>query len=624
MSLKYSSTDPLKLQFKYIFRVCGTKCEEGDHSDCDRTLKLCFDIYTRGEGDVRRRFDFVEDIFAAMKISLKILMRRHCGTHYKNTIQVMAKNPSMALLIAEVLGHNELDDALYMKVLQDFVAVLKDVQTLETCLGLMKIGDRASREGVTESYRMSTIRFIFANLPSQKNAIFDVSGSGLPSIAVVECFTIDLFPFQLLAKELLVVMLRRIDLMPNIMHLSFHNVSIRHSSNLMISLMNVLGLAKENEMLRSDYVLPLERVDQIDHLFPYEAIDLVFELLINFRWPDVVVNEGAFIAFFELLSYLLIRKNTTNGPELLHNRICLLYKPFIYNAIESSYKLRVTGLFKSVQYLPEAAYLGCHLRYYLVNMSTIHDSLEMHKIYVLEMKQLPWNRFTISADVIAEIYRALRTHHTKKDHMSVMQSVCSDIVVKVKWDDKIELFYDPQILNMMFFVAIRVPYELLDGKTETVLKFYESTQKIPWHTIDERVFSETLDWIVLSYSQLAFIPNLTGNIVEMGMFKLLLEGASISGKANADQSWAEVKKRKFYAAMIRLFSMSVNCDKATVQASLREFLMPIANHYCEYLVDDADNLLLTTLILLASEQSQEIEAFYAQLLGLIDEKALFG
>lgn len=382
--------------------------------------------------------------------------------------------------------------------------------------------------------------------------------------------------FQLLSKEVFIVMLRRIDLMPEVMHLCFESVPVRISSNLIISLLNVLGLASGDEMLRSDFRMSLERVDQIDHLFTYESIDAFFGQMAQHNWPDVVPNEGAFIAFFELMVYLLIRKNVTDGFGLLHAKVVSLYQKFIPASEAVSCKQRVTGFFKSLRYLPEDKYLGAQLRYYLTQFK---ESPELHKIYAAEMRELPWHRFAITANDLTEIYRVLR-------QTSVLQGMCSDVVVKVNWTEIFELFREPQCLNMMFFVALRVPYELKEEMKDKVLKFYEVIEKFPWHMVDEKVYSETLDWIVLSYSQMAFIPSLgrEGKTMERGMFQLLLKGAAFVDGVEVNglqKPWVELKRRKLISAMIRLFAMSESRERSTVLEAMKVFLNSIANRIGE-------------------------------------------
>lgn len=102
-------------------------------------------------------------------------MRRHCSALYSETLNVISKNPPMADLLLDVLDPEQMDDGMYFKVLQYLVKKLKgNLRTQEICLVKMKVGDRGSREGITESYRMSMIRFIIAELPEDRNVIFEV------------------------------------------------------------------------------------------------------------------------------------------------------------------------------------------------------------------------------------------------------------------------------------------------------------------------------------------------------------------------------------------------------------------------------------------------------------------
>lgn len=124
---------------------------------------------------------------------------------------------------------------------------------------------------------------------------------------------INLF-LQLLAKELFIVMLRKIHLMPEVMDMTFpeRTNSVRKTSNFLLVLLNVLGLANGNEALRGDFSLSLERIDHIEHLFSYEVLDTVIQILSSRVWPSVIPNEGVFVVFFELLAYLLVRKSCVN------------------------------------------------------------------------------------------------------------------------------------------------------------------------------------------------------------------------------------------------------------------------------------------------------------------------
>lgn len=105
-------------------------------------------------------------------------------------------------------------------------------------------------------------------------------------------------------------MLRRIDLMPTITDLCFN---VRQTSNLLIVLLNVLGLSNGDDIARGVFALSLERVDQVDHLFTYESVEKTVNLLAERKLVKPYSPVGAFVAFYELMSYLLVKKNTVNG-----------------------------------------------------------------------------------------------------------------------------------------------------------------------------------------------------------------------------------------------------------------------------------------------------------------------
>lgn len=277
---------------------------------------------------------------------------------------------------------------------------------------------------------------------------------------------------------------------------------------------------------------------------------------------------------------------------MLHSQLALLYRPVIYRVGDEIGKQMIAGYFEAVQYIPGDNYLGCQLRYYLTTFSAanVTHSLELHTAYAVAMKELPWDRFTPTVEDISEIYRILRTQNSRKDHTSLMQSMCAHVIAKTDWSDKAALFQDPQCLDMMFFVAIRVPYELPQQAMQvSLILFYESIQGLPWLKVSERNYEEALDWIVFSYPQLAFVPKLCGKekTIEKGMLRLLLLGAAVYDPATQkpvkmkEAFWVDGKKRRLIAALVRLFVMGANCDKAGVQGSLKEFLDTMAFHYGE-------------------------------------------
>lgn len=78
---------------------------------------------------------------------------------------------------------------------------------------------------------------------------------------------------------------------------------------LILSLFKELQLTDStaSDALRSDFVLPVERVNRIEHLFSYENLHLLISLI------DEIVQSVSqpMLHFYEFLSYLLIRRNTT-------------------------------------------------------------------------------------------------------------------------------------------------------------------------------------------------------------------------------------------------------------------------------------------------------------------------
>lgn len=121
------------------------------------------------------KLSFVRTIFATIKDWMRVLMRRHCLPMHSETLKVIYKNPPMADMLMDVLDPEQLDDGMYFKVLQYLLVMLdRQTATQEKCLARMKIGDRASREGVTESYRMSMIKEVILKLPKEGNVIFKV------------------------------------------------------------------------------------------------------------------------------------------------------------------------------------------------------------------------------------------------------------------------------------------------------------------------------------------------------------------------------------------------------------------------------------------------------------------
>lgn len=112
--------------------------------------------------------------------------------------------------------------------------------------------------------------------------------------------------FQLLAREVFIVMLRRIELFPVVMKLTFQSGKTK---DLLEVLFQTLGLPIQQSGTAE---LPLERLNQIDHLFTYEAIEWAMVFLTNS--PMVAAD----VYFYEFLSYMLIRKNTLFGKELVN------------------------------------------------------------------------------------------------------------------------------------------------------------------------------------------------------------------------------------------------------------------------------------------------------------------
>lgn len=148
---------------------------EGNHGDCYRVLKEILDLFGKSDDEIVKKFQFVAAIFDYLRQRLKQLFRRHNHSHYSRVVTTIKGNPPMSSILMNILDPNQLDDTLYLRVLQSLVNTIRDVKTLETCLGLMKISDRGSREGITESYRMSLVRFVLENAGEEKNAVFDVS-----------------------------------------------------------------------------------------------------------------------------------------------------------------------------------------------------------------------------------------------------------------------------------------------------------------------------------------------------------------------------------------------------------------------------------------------------------------
>lgn len=80
-------------------------------------------------------------------------------------------------MLMDMLGPDQMDDGLYKRNLQRLLSYTECAagDTLELCMAHMKLSDRASRVGITESYRRSLIDFAFENLPRTRNRMFNVS-----------------------------------------------------------------------------------------------------------------------------------------------------------------------------------------------------------------------------------------------------------------------------------------------------------------------------------------------------------------------------------------------------------------------------------------------------------------
>lgn len=258
-----------------------------------------------------------------------------------------------------------------------------------------------------------------------------------------------------------------------------------------------------------------------------------------------------------------------------------LYHPFIFATSGNSAKLIISGFYKSLKHLPEEKYLEYQLKHYtkLFTDSNTDLSLDLHKVYADEMRKLPWCRFVVNKDILIDIYRLLRAQNSRKDHLSVMQSTCANVILTVNWERLQDLFYDVQCVNMMFFMAIRIVYELPSDLTLEISRLFSEIEKLPWYLVEERIYAETLDWIVLSYSQLNFVQNLgsADHTTEQEMFNLLL----VAANSDAPGKCSPMKNRRLIEALLRLFALSVNCDKECVQRALEMFLEQITKRTCE-------------------------------------------
>lgn len=504
-----------------------------------------------------------------MKERFKVLTRRHCSSQAHQIVKVIFRNPVMANLLMDVLDPDQLDDGSYLRVLRDiFEEGRNGEKTLGLCFQKMKVGERASRLGITESYRLSIIRFVFEYLPKKRTEMF-----------------------ELLAKEVYTVMLRHISLMPEVMKLTFNNQWSK--TDLLNVLLQILDLSSDD----SDF----ERlVDRVSHLFTSSVIEWTVDFMHDSLVTTSTVHGKVLAHFFRLLSTLLLQLNSAFGPASLHRKIALMYHDQIVNRSPESANFFTEGYFQVLKSVPSEDFLALQLQWYLRHFSPM--AVEKHKFYASAMDDLSWEKFSPSAEDVAEIYRRLSLQSGmagSRNNSSVSQRVICRIIVKINWrvvrEERLaNEFADPQFLARLFFIAIRVPYELPEESKGEILKFYESLEKLPWHWVREANYEEALNWIVQSYPQMPFVGKLSVDLdeellltsVENGMMSLLFMAARVfecqrGHFARNRDPLSDAKKRRLTGAMVRVFAMSTGCEVKSLQTGFGAFLETMRTHFSQ-------------------------------------------
>lgn len=248
---------------------------------------------------------------------------------------------------------------------------------------------------------------------------------------------------------------------------------------------------------------------------------------------------------------------------------------------------RKSQLFSSDKYLP------LQLQWYLnLSQDELNISKEYLDIVATEMRKLPWQKFIPESSDLERMYRIFGGGNQSRE--TARQSVVAHVIVKIDWATIIERrlidFSNANILSWMFFLAVRVPYELGKLAKEDVLKFFERIDNMPWALVGEKAYGAALDWIVLSSSQFPIAPNFgaTEKSCESAIFVLLLKCAQIVGPGNIslpikeNDHLAVAKKRRLTAAIVRLFATcSPSNDTKEVQAALKLFLVRMTNHFVQ-------------------------------------------
>lgn len=524
------------------------------------------------------KFGFVSEILNKLKEKFKLLYRRHSSTQAHQIVKVIFRNPVMAPLLMDVLDPDQLDDGSYLRLLRNiFDEGRNGEKALGVCFQKMKVGDRASRLGITESFRLSIIRFVFEYLPSFRNEMFD-----------------------LLAKEIYTVMLRHITLMPEVIKLTF---SQRSKTDLLNVLLQILDLAggDPQELFADDFE---RRVERVAHVFTFAVIEWTVNFMNTSVLLNSTVNGRVLTHFFRLLSILLIDLNTALGPASVHSMIALMYHKQIQNRPPESANWFTESYFKVLKFVPSGEYLGHQLQFYLGNFSLLDDktlAIEKHKFYASSMHDLSWDKFSPSAEDVSEIYRRLSLQNKmseNRNNSSVSQRVVCNIIVKINWpvvrEERLQNeFADPQFLARLFFIALRVPYELPESKAD-ILQFYESLEKLPWHWVREQNYEEALNWIVQSYPQMPFVAKLSldklsldqENTVENGMMSLLFMAARVYESqrghyANIRDPVSDSKKRRLTGAMVRVFAINAGCETRKLQTGFGTYLETMRIHFSQ-------------------------------------------
>lgn len=222
-------------------------------------------------------------------------------------------------------------------------------------------------------------------------------------------------------------------------------------------------------------------------------------------------------------------------------------------------------------------------------------SRENREVIALEMRQLPWQYFIPQADDLGKMSRVLSTLNGADQEVTNMkQTVVAHVIVQTNWTAIIERrlldFGNANNISWLFYLAVRVPYELGKTQTDEVLRFFEGIAEFQWPLVCEKAYEDALNWMVLSYSQFPLIPPLgsTGKSPELAIFNLLLKSAQvIDAKAlllpmRANDHLAIAKKRRLTAAMIRMFGMcSMGDDGNGARAALKLFIVRMTNHFVQ-------------------------------------------